>query len=339
MVSPALDMWDLINGHQVSEALHVAAELQVSDLLADGPRPVDELAGAAGCHAPSLHRLMRALSTLGVYQEQADGNFANTSLSEALRSDAPESMAAWARHIGRPYTRAAWAGMLHGVRTGENAFAAVHGSSAWEYRKQHPADGATFDAAMASMSGAEARWVVDAYDFGRFGTVVDVGGGRGRLLAEVLHRHPGAQGVLFDQPHVVAGALDVLAGFGVEARVRVEPGDFFAAVPAGGDAYLLKSIVHDWEDENAVRLLATCRRAMGEHTSLLLVERLLSGPNEGRLAAFSDLNMMVVPGGQERSESQFAALLAAAGLQLTGVVPTAGAFSIIEARLGPKPTS
>ena len=167
------------------------------------------------------------------------------------------------------------------MRTGENPFVSVHGRDPWAYRQDHPDDGAVFDAAMTALSGAEARWVVEAYDFGGFGTVVDIGGGRGRLLAEVLARNPGVQGILFDQPHVVAGAAELLAAHGVESRVRVEPGDFFADVPAGADAYLLKSVVHDWDDEEAIRLLRTCRRAMGEHATLLLVERVLGGPNEG----------------------------------------------------------
>ena len=331
-MSAALEMWRLVNGWQVSEALHVAAELGLSDELAGGPRTVDELAAETDCHAPSLYRLMHALSTVGVYDERAGRTFANTALGEALRTDVTESIAAWARHVGRPYTRAAWAGLAHGVRTGENAFRAVHGCSAWEYRQRNPDDGAAFDAAMTAMSGVEARWVADAYDFGAFATLVDVGGGRGRLLAELLQRYPEVRGVLFEQEHVLAGAPELLAASGVDARVQLVAGDFFAEVPAGGDAYLLKSVVHDWDDERAIQVLATCRRAMGADSTLLLVERLLAGPDDGFLAAFSDLNMMVMPGGRERTEAEYVTLLDRAGLRLTRVVPTAGAFALLEAR-------
>ena len=325
-------LWTLITGYQVAEAVHVAAELGLSDLLGDGPRPIEHLAEATGCHPPSLRRLMHALSTVGVYEEQPDGAFANTPVGDALRTDAPESISAWARNVGRPYARRAWSALLHGVRTGENPFVSVHGSNPWAYRRDHPDDGAVFDAAMTALSGAEARWVVEAYDFGAFGTVVDVGGGHGRLLAEVLTANPGVQGILFDQPHVVAEAVELLAAHRVESRVRVEAGDFFDAVPAGADAYLLKSVVHDWDDEEAIHLLRTCRRAMPEHATLLLVERVLGGPNEGFVSAFSDLNMMVMPGGRERTEAEYATLLEAAGLRLVRLVPTLGAFSIVEGR-------
>ncbi len=328
-MSAADDVWVLVNGYQVTAALYVAAELRVSELLAEGPRRVEALADEAGCHAPSLYRLCRALSTVGVYEELPGRRFATTPLGRALETDAPGSAAAWARHVGRPYAWAAWSGLLEGVRTGANPFTAVHGTGAWEYRRQHPDDSAAFDDAMTQLSAREAGWVLDAYDLGGVHTVVDVAGGRGRLLAEVLTRYPGANGVLFDLDHVLADAGGVLRAHGVADRVRLVAGDFFVEVPAGGDVYLMKSIVHDWDDLEAVALLRSCRAAMGPGARLLLVERLLGGPNEGRAAAFSDLMMMVIPGGRERTRDDYGALLEAAGLRLTQVV-SAGNFHVLE---------
>ena len=324
------DVWRLVNGFQVTEALHVAATLGVSDLLAAGPRDVEALADEADCHPDALYRLLRALSTVGVYEELPGRRFATTPQGRALEADADPSLSAWARYVGRPATRAAWAGLLDGVRTGAEPFTAVHGMSAWEYRQERPAENALFDEAMAQLSAREATWVLDAYDLDGVGTVVDVGGGRGRLLAEALTRHPRATGVLFDQEHVLADAAGLLRARGVEDRVRLVPGDFFEQVPPGGDVYLLKSIVHDWDDAEAVALLRCCRAAMAEGSRLALVERLLEGPNEGRLAAFSDLNMLVLQGGRERTTDGYTALLDAAGLRLTQVVPT-GNFHVLEA--------
>jgi hypothetical protein len=316
----------------VSQAIHVAVTLGVSDLLAEGPRTVAELAERTGCDARSLYRLLRALATVGVYQELDSQQFANTAMSNALRADAPEPVSGHAAFIGRPYYWQAWSALLHSVRTGENAFGSVHGQGVWDYRLDHPEESAIFDAAMTSQSRFVAHAVLDAYDFGRFTTVIDVGGGRGAFLAAVLRRCPNVRGVLFDQPHVVAGAPELLRTAAVEDRCDVVPGSFFDAVCSGGDAYVLKNVIHDWPDAQALTVLQTCRAATEAAAVLLLVERVIPGPNEGLDAAFSDLNMLVSPGGQERTEEEYAALLDAAGFRLTTVVPTASDVSVIEAR-------
>ena len=330
-MSAAADVRRLVNGFRVSQAIHVAVVLGVSDLLADGPRTVTELAEQTACDARSLYRLLRALATAGVYQELDAQRFANTAMGEALRAGAPESVAGHAAFIGRPYYWQAWSALLHSVRTGENAFRSVHGQDVWEYRAAHPEESTIFDAAMTSHSRLVARAVLDVYDFGRFTTVVDVGGGRGAFVAAILRRWPNLRGVLCDQPHVVAGALDLLREAGVEDRCEVVPGSFFDAVRPGGDAYVLKHIVHDWPDAQALTVLRACRTAVGEAGVLLLVERIIAGPNEGPDAAFSDLNMLVSPGGQERTEAEYAALLSAAGFRLRTVVPTTSDVSVIEA--------
>jgi hypothetical protein len=324
----------LINGYRISQAIHVAASIGLSDHLIDGPRSLAELAAATGSDPQSLGRLLRALATVGVYQELPDGRFESTPMSDELRSDADRALASWATFIGRPYIWQAWGALGHSVRTGENAFASVHGQSVWDYRTEHPVEGGIFDAGMTAMSRYVADAVLEAYDFGVFATVADVGGGRGAMLAAILSRYPQMRGVLFDQPQVVAGAPTLLARAGVADRCEVVAGDLFAAVPADADAYVLKSILHDWRDEQAIAILRTCRQAMKPGAAILLLERVLArpaGPGD-EAKAFSDLNMLVAPGGQERTQAEYESLLSRAGLDLVQVVPTSSDVSVVEAR-------
>jgi hypothetical protein len=275
--------------------------------------------------------LLRALCACGLYRVDGDGRYANAALGEVLRSDAPDSPAGWAAFIGRPYYWQAWSELLHSVRTGENAFQHVHGESVWAYRQRHPAEQTTFDHAMSAMSRDAARAVADAYDFSGFATVVDVGGSRGILLEELLSRHDQLRGVVFDQPAVVEGAREELSGR-LADRCELVGGDFFDAVPAGGDAYLLKAIIHDWPDAESIAILANVRRALSGDGVVILIEQLLDeGPDPVR-TAFSDLNMLVAPGGRERTRAEYAALFERAGLVLTDVVPTARDVFLIVAR-------
>ena len=315
----------LVNGYQVTQAIHVAATLGIADLLRDGPRGSDELAATTGSHAPSLQRVLRALASVGVLHEEEDGAFALTEVGACLRSDAAEPVGGWAAYVGLPSHFAAWSHLLHAVRTGENAFRSVHGTDVWDYRAAHPEEGAVFDAAMTAIMVRANRHVLAAYDFGRFARVVDVGGGRGAFLGAVLDANPGMRGVLFDQPHVVEAAV-------VGERCEVVPGSFFDAVPEGADAYLLKAVLHDWEDEDAVRILRRCRAAIPDHGAVLVVERDLGAANDNADAKFSDLNMMVGPGGRERTREEFATLLAAGGFALQSATPTAIDLTVFEAR-------
>jgi hypothetical protein len=324
----------LVNGYQVTQAIHVAATLGIADLLRDGPRTSAELAARTDAHAPSLHRILRALAAVGVLHEEDDGRFALTDVGDCLRCDAPEPVGGWAAYVGLPSHFTAWANLLHTVRTGENAFGSVHGSSVWEYRARHPEDGVIFDRAMTDITQRANRHLLDAYDFGGFGVVVDVGGGHGALLAALLAEHPQMRGVVFDQPHVVAGAPAVLEAAGVADRCEVVGGSFFDAVPAGADAYVLKAILHDWDDEDAVRILSSCRDAIAPDGALLVVERELGPPNENPDAKLSDLNMMIGPGGRERTRDEFADLLAEGGFALQRTVPTAIGLCVFEARPG-----
>jgi hypothetical protein len=322
---PTVAMRRLANGYQVTQAIHVAATLGIADLLGDGQQDSETLAAATATHAPSLHRVLRALASVGVLHEDADGAFALTAIGACLRSDAPEPVGGWAVFVGRPYHWQAWGALLHGVRTGENAFRSVHGTDVWEYRAAHAEEGAIFDGAMTAIMLRANRHVLAAYDFGRFATVVDVGGGRGAFLNAILAAHPGLRGVLFDQPQVVDGAV-------VGDRCEVVAGSFFDAVPAGADAYVLKAVLHDWEDDEAVHILRRCRTAIPDDGALLVVERDLGAANENPDAKLSDLNMMVGPGGRERTGGEFATLFAAGGFALERTTPTAIGLSVYEGR-------
>ena len=310
----------LVSGFQVSQAISVAVTLGIPDLLADSPRTSDELAAATDTNPDALYRLLRALASVGVLREHAERRFESTELGDRLRGPG----GGFAALIGRPYFWNAWAHLIESVRTGENAFRLQHGVDVWEYRSSRPEESAIFDRAMTSHTERMHRSLVEAYDFGRFSVVVDVGGGRGTLLAALLAEHPHLQGVLFDQPHVVAGA-------DVPDRCRVVGGNFFESVPDGGDAYVLKWIVHDWEDEEATAILRTVRRALPSHGVVLLVERDLGGPNEAPEAKLSDLNMLVMPGGRERTIEEYERLLQAADFAFVGVTQVAGGFQVIEA--------
>ena len=323
--SPAATLARLVNGYQVSQAIHVAATLGIADRLAGGARSSDELAAEVGADAGALYRLLRALAAVGVLEEGADRSFSLTEVGQGLRSDVPESLHGWAAFMGRPYYWAAWSHLLHSVRTGENAFRALHGVDPWGYRAREPAESAIFDRAMSATSRSAIAGLVEAYDFGRFRTIVDVGGGNGALLRALLERYPELRGVLFDQPHVVDGA-------GPGERLAVVAGSFFESVPPGGDAYVLKAILHDWEDLEATAILRACRAAVVDAARLLVIERELAGPNEGAEAKLSDLNMLVAPGGRERTLEEYRDLLAAGGFELEQAIPTRAGLSILEAR-------
>jgi SAM-dependent methyltransferase len=324
------ELMRLINGFQISQAIHVAATLGIADHLLDGARTAGELADATGAHPRALYRLLRALAAVGVFREQADQRFALSPMGECLAANSGQSIGPWAAFIGRPYYWQAWGHLLHSVRTGENAFRDLHGTDVWDYRAHHPDETAIFDQAMTAVSRGIGDAVAAAWDFGRAHRVIDVGGGQGALLSAILRAHPGLQGILFDQPHVVIGADAVLRKAGVRERCEIVAGSFFEPLPEGADAAVLKSILHDWDDAAAVAILKNCRRALAPGGLLLAVEPIVGPPNEGPEAKFSDLNMLVSPGGEERTKAEFAALFAAAGFRLGEIFPAGARFNVIE---------
>jgi hypothetical protein len=326
----------VITGYRGAQVVRAAAELGLADLLAGGPRSVEDLVAATGAHAPSLARLVQALAALGFVVEADGGRVELTPLGAPLRSDVPGSVRDAARFLAGEWIWRAWGDLLHSVRTGEPAFDRIFGMSNFEYWEHNSEAGAIHDAFFRGMSRATNAPIVAAYDFSRFGTVVDVGGSTGALLAAILQAHPGVRGILFDLPHVVAGAGPVLAEAGVKDRCAVIGGSFFDPVPASGDAYLLKYVIHDWDDERAAAILRRCREAMGPDDRLLLIEQVLPERIEAgaaaRQAVMSDLNMLVLtPGGRERTEREFRALLGGAGFELRAAIATASPFVILEA--------
>lgn len=321
----------ILGGYQAAALLYVAARLGLADLLADGPRESAELARAVGAHAPSLYRILRGLVVVGVFREEGDGRFALSELGRWLTTDAPRSMRGPAVICGEEYL-AAWGALLHSATTGETAFRHAFGMSQWEHRRLHPELGEYFDRDLDRETAGIAEAIVQAYDFSAFGTVADIGGGRGALLAAALKASPSTSGILFDRGHVVEAARPLLEAEGVASRCRLVAGDFFESVPEGADAHILKSVIHDWNDEHSLAILSNCRKALVAKGRLLLVERLLpERAEDDRGTIMVDLQMLAVTGGRERTEAEYRALLEAAGFRLTRVVATHTPFRIIEA--------
>ena len=330
-VPPTVALIQKLTSSFVAQAISVVAKLGTADALADGPQGVDALAAAANAHAPSLYRVLRALASVGVFAEDADGRFCLTPLAEPLRSDAPGSVRAFAIMLGEEWSWRPWGRLLDSVRTGHAAFEHTYGTGIFAYLAEQPEASAIFDAAMTGRTGPDDDAVVAASDFSAFRTVVDVGGGRGSLLASILRAHPDVRGILFDQAHVIAGARQYLNAAGLGERCETVAGDFFDSVVAGGDAYVLKQVIHDWDDERARRILEQCRRAMPATGRLLVVERVIPPGNDPSFGKLTDLAMLVWTGGKERTEADYRALLAAAGFALTRVVPTPSPLSVVEA--------
>lgn len=327
---PHVQLIQMATGGWVSRVTYAAARLGLADHLAEGPKTAAELAGPLSVHEPSLHRLMRTLASLGILTERGDRRFALTHLGEALKTGAPGSARASLLTIGSPWFNSSFEQIIYSLQTGKTGFEKAHGIPVFDYLAQHPDEASLFSETMIGIHGEEPRAVADAYDFSVFGTVVDVGGATGNLLSAILSRHPGPRGILFDRPHVVTDAPALLAARGVEDRVTIEAGTFFERVPAGGDAYILSHIIHDWSEEQCITILGHVRRAMKPHGRLLLVEMVLPAGDAPHFGKLLDMVMLVLPGGQERTEEEYRTLFSKAGFRLTRVVPTDSAVSVIE---------
>jgi ubiquinone/menaquinone biosynthesis C-methylase UbiE len=327
---PEAVLTQMIIAPLVAQALRVVAELGVADLLASGARGVDELADATGAHAPSLYRFMRALASCGVFAEREGRVFELTPTAELLRADVEGSLRDLAIFMGADWHWQVWGDAPYTARTGKVAWEHVHGKEVFPYFAEHAGAARVFDNAMTSFSKMVAKAVVEAYDFSSLRKLADIAGGHGSLLAAILRANPHLKGLLFDVPQVIAGAQERVEAEGVEHPVELVSGDFFESVPAGADAYLMKHIIHDWDDARALSILRNCHRAMPEDGKLLLVEMVVPAGNEPHLAKIQDLEMMLSPGGLERTEEEYRELLAAAGFELTRIIPTASPVSVIE---------
>jgi O-methyltransferase domain/Dimerisation domain len=330
--SPLLDK---LFAYMPTQTLYAAAELRVADVLADGPRSYEDVAKATGTHPPAMRRLLRALAALGVVAQLDAGRFELTELGGQLRSDAPDSIQGLVRLFAGPEVWATWGALVQAVRTGEPTWKEVTGQAPFEFFQEHADQNEIFNRAMSEHTRTIAPGLIEAYDFAQFGTIADLGGGDGTLLAAILAAVQGPRGLLFDLPPALKAADAVLDAAGVADRCEVIAGDFFEKVPPGADAYLLKSVIHDWDDERAGAILRNVRAVAGDRTRLLLVEAVMPEivtPDEPGVAG-GDLNMLVNTGGQERTEHEFRDLLAAAGFairSLTGPLPPSG-YQVIEA--------
>lgn len=323
---------ELTQGYRVTQILFAAVGLGIAEALSAGPRRTDDLAKAVEVPEAILVRLLRALASLDLVSQKRSGEFALTESGMLLDGRSTGSVRAGILFEGSVLYQH-WSDLVDSIRSGQNVYQRRYGVDAWTYRARNPEWGKLFDAAMQEFSTARVAAIVDAYDFSAFGTIVDVGGGRGSLLAGILKAHPAVRGVLFDQPSVVANAPTVLAEAGVADRCRVVGGSFFDSVPNGGDAYILSVVIHDWDDEPATTILRTCRAAMTDSSRLLLIERVLpDDPREDLSAYLQDLNMLHSLSGRERSASEFSALLNGSGLRMTRIVRTQSPFVVIESQ-------
>lgn len=327
---PTAGMLEIIEGFWLSRAVYIVAKLGIADLLAEEPRTADELAHTTQSHAPSLYRILRALASRNIFTEDAAGRFSMTPPAAPLLTDARGSLRAiLMTELGEEHYPA-WGNLLHTVKTGETAFDHTFRMSPWEFFAQNPENARIFDQAMTNINGIVNTAVLRAYDFSRAKLLVDVAGGQGSLMAALLKANPMLRGIVLDMPHVIEGTKRLLEGEGISTRCEVLAGDFFKSVPAGGDIYVMKWIIHDWHDERSIAILKNCRRAIGAQGKLLLIEAVLPPANQHSMSKFFDLNMLVMTGGRERTTSEFKALFEAAGFSLTRVVPTDSEFSLIE---------
>jgi O-methyltransferase domain len=328
---PDAALVQLVFGKCISMAISVVAKLRVADLLADGPQTLAELAAKTKTHGPSLYRLLRPLAAAGVFSQEADGRFALTPMGEYLRTGVKGSLRGMADFFGSDWSWRAWGHLLESVQTGRPAFDSVFGEPVFDYLAKHPDDSAVFNEGMTGFTSNIAPAVAEAYNFASFKTVVDVGGGHGVLLSTILQAHAGVNGIVFDSPHVVAGAAGAIREAGLAARCRAVGGDFFQSVPAGGDAYLMKHIIHDWPDDRATTILRNCRKGVNPGGKLLLVELVIAPGNAADFGKVVDLEMLAIASGKERTELEYRQLLAGAGWRLTRVLPTKSPTQIVEA--------
>ncbi len=321
----------MITGYWISQAIYSAAKFGIADHLKDGPKSVDELAEATSTNVDALYRLLRALASRGIFAEGEPRHFSLTPLAEPLQSDVPGSKRALALMSGDEQFRA-WAEIDYSIQTGKIAFEKVYGKPIFEYLGENPDKARIFDAAMVGIHGRESDVILSAYDFSDVGVLADIGGGNGSQISRILEQHTGVKGILFDLPHVIERAKNQIEAAGLSDRCELVGGNFFDAVPDGADVYMMRHIIHDWDDEKSLTILRNCHRAMSSSAELLIVESVIPHGNEPFGGKFLDLVMLLIPGGKERTEDEYRTLLGKAGFELTQVIPTSSEVSIVEAK-------
>jgi O-methyltransferase domain/Dimerisation domain len=330
--NPALQVLQVATGYMASSALYLAISLNVADQLASGPQEVSELARAAGANEDALYRILRLLVSLGVFAQPGPRRFALNPAAELLRKDVPGSLRGMAVFLPDPFHFRVYAELMHSVMTGQPAGDKALGMPVFEYLSKNPAYSAVFNDAMTALSAPVVGAAIEAYDFNAVGTLVDVAGGHGEVLMSILKACPKVRGILADVDHVIEGAKPRIAAAGLSDRCQAVAIDFFKSVPAGGDAYIMKHIIHDWDDDRASIILANIAKAMGStRGKVLLLEAVLRGDNEPDFGKLLDIEMLALPGGRERTADEFKTLFARSGFELTKVVPTKSPLSVVEA--------
>jgi hypothetical protein len=312
----------MIKGFQISQAIHVAAVLHVADQITEEARSCDDIASAIGVQPFPLYRLLRALAALGIFHEHDGKMFSLTPMGRCLRSDSEQQVSPFAILMGQAYYQQAWGQLLQSIKTGNTAFVAAHGMTNWQYRKTHPEQNAIYNAAMTENSNIINQAILKACNLNACPRIADIGGGQGSLLAEILQAYPQAHGVLFDQPHVVSDADLLMTKAGVRHRCEIIAGDMFESIPGGCDAYCMKYVLHDWNDQDVIRILANCRRDIPATALLFVIEQFLGPPNQDSIGKFVDLNMMVGTGGQERTREELGSMLGRSGFQIIDMIET-----------------
>lgn len=330
-MDPVAHLMQVVVGCFPSQAVYVAAKLGIADLLKDEPRTTAELADKTNTHERSLYRVLRSLASVGIFTETESKRFALTPAAELLLTDHPGSLRDTAIFMGEQWHWAVYGEMLYSVQTGKVAWEKVHGLEVFPYFQQHPEEYEIFNRAMTSLSTNVLPLLIEAYDFTGVNTLVDIAGGHGTLLSGFLKNTPQLKGVLFDLPEVIKGAPELLEKEGVADRVQLESGDFFENVPEGADAYMMKFIIHDWDDERSLKILRNIHRDSAPTARILLFEMVVPDGNEPHFSKIQDLEMLVSPGGVERTEAEYRDLLAQAGFELQQVIATKSPFSIVEA--------
>ncbi|MBA3515140.1 MAG: methyltransferase [Pyrinomonadaceae bacterium] len=327
---PDAILMQMLFGALMQRSICVATKLGIADLLSEKPQTATELAAKTETHAPSLYRVLRTLASAGIFAKTADQKFELTPIAALLRQGTPNSMRDFAIMMDEEWIWSAWGELMYSVKTGRVAHEKVQGLSSFEFFTQNREAGMVFNRAMTNLSLSVIPAIVEAYDFSGVGKLVDIAGGHGLLLAGILKANPQVQGILFDLPSVIEGADELLHKEGVRHRVEFASGDFFQSVPAGAGAYMMKHIIHDWDDEHSIRILQNIGSAMNKNGKVLIVEMVVPEGNEPSPSKALDLLMLVMEGGKERTKGEYRKLLEASGFNLTRIIPTKSPYSVIE---------
>jgi len=330
LLPPDAILMQMLFGAQMQRSVCLAARLGIPDLLSAQAQTAEELAEKTGTHAPSLFRLLRTLASIGVFSETDDRKFELTPISSLLRSDASNSLRDFAVMMGEDWIWQALGELHYSVETGGGAHEKVQGMGSFEFFQKNEKAGKVFNAAMTNFTRAVIPAVTEAYDFSCVSKLVDIAGGHGLLLAGILKANPDLRGILFDLPFVIEGARELLQKENVSDRVELASGDFFELVPAGADAYMMKHIIHDWDDESSKKILQNIRSAMNENGKVLIIEMVVPEGNESHPSKALDILMLVMEGGKERTKDEYKELLAASGFRLTRIIPTKSPYSVVE---------